>query len=88
MVSHDRDFLNRQIDRVLSLEVEGLRSYAGNYDLYKQLRAEEERAARVRGRSGRRREREESEAFIDRFRCKASKARQVKAGSSSWTSSK
>src|SRR5206468_5774512 len=32
LVSHDREFLDRQIDRVLSLEPEGLRTYAGNYE--------------------------------------------------------
>src|SRR5207237_3146833 len=42
LVSHDREFLDRQIDRVLSFEPEGLRSYAGNYERYLELRAEEE----------------------------------------------
>src|SRR5512132_2209029 len=42
LVSHDREFLDRQIDRVLSFEVEGLRSYAGNYERYLELRAAEE----------------------------------------------
>src|SRR5205814_3235998 len=42
LVSHDREFLDRQIDRVLSFEPEGLRSYAGNYERYLDLRAAEE----------------------------------------------
>ena len=41
LISHDRDFLNRQISRVLSLEVEGVRDYPGNYEDYKRQRAAE-----------------------------------------------
>jgi ATP-binding cassette subfamily F protein 3 len=78
LVSHDRDFLNRQISRVLSFEPEGLRSYAGNYDDYRRQRTVEaeqleSRAARQAAR------RAEIEQFITRFRAKASKARQVKS---------
>jgi ATP-binding cassette subfamily F protein 3 len=78
LISHDRDFLNRQIKRVLSFEPEGLRSYVGNYDNYKRQRAGESeqlesRAARQAAK------RAEMEAFINRFRAKASKARQVKS---------
>ena len=78
LISHDRDFLNRQIGRVLSLEVEGLRSYPGNYDAYKKQRAEERvrleaEAARQQAR------REELESFIERFGAKATKARQAQS---------
>jgi len=78
LVSHDRDFLNRQIDRVLSFEVEGLRGYGGNYDDYRKQRAleEEELAARARRQAE---ERKQVEAFIERFRAKATKARQVQS---------
>ena len=78
LVSHDRLFLNRQIDRVLSLEPEGLRSWVGNYDDYRRLRAEEEvqleaRAARVEAR------RAQLERFIERFGAKNTKATQAKS---------
>jgi ATP-binding cassette subfamily F protein 3 len=78
LISHDRDFLNRQISRVISLEVEGLRSYAGSYDHYKVQRREEieqlkARAERVEARKA------ELEAFIERFGAKASKARQAQS---------
>ena len=78
LVSHDRDFLNRQIDRVLSFEMEGLRGYSGNYEDYKRTRAaeEEELSGRARRQADKR---AETEAFIDRFRAKASKARQVQS---------
>ena len=52
LVSHDREFLNRQIDRVLALEPEGLRRTRGNYDDYKRQRAIEEERLLPR-RSGR-----------------------------------
>jgi ATP-binding cassette subfamily F protein 3 len=78
LVSHDRDFLDRQASRVLALEVEGLRNYSGNYSSYRQqreveeaqLEAEAERSAAKR---------EEIQAFVDRFRAKATKARQAQS---------
>ncbi|MGZ3458905.1 MAG: ABC-F family ATP-binding cassette domain-containing protein, partial [Archangium sp.] len=78
LISHDRDFLNRQVGRILSLEVEGLRSYVGNYDTYKKQRAEEmeqlkAQAERVEARKA------ELQAFIDRFGAKATKARQAQS---------
>ncbi len=78
LISHDRDFLNRQINRVLSLEPEGLRSYAGNYDAYKRARALEKeqliaQAERVQAKK------EELQGFIDRFGAKATKARQAQS---------
>ncbi|MFL5302936.1 MAG: ABC-F family ATP-binding cassette domain-containing protein, partial [Anaeromyxobacteraceae bacterium] len=78
LISHDREFLNRQIGRVLSLEPEGLRSYAGDYDAYRRLRAEEEERL---GATARRQEarRAELQGFIDRFGAKATKARQAQS---------
>jgi ATP-binding cassette, subfamily F, member 3 len=78
LISHDREFLNRQIGRVLSLEPEGLRSYAGDYDAYRRLRAEEEERL---GAAARRQEarRAELQGFIDRFGAKATKARQAQS---------
>jgi ATP-binding cassette subfamily F protein 3 len=73
LISHDRDFLNRQIEKVISLEVEGLRTYAGNYDQYKRQRAEELEQLRARAEKVAAR-RAELEAFIERFGAKASKA--------------
>jgi ATP-binding cassette subfamily F protein 3 len=78
LISHDREFLNRQVGRILALEIEGLRSYTGNYDSYKRQRAEEmeqlkARAAKVEAR------RAELQAFIDRFGAKASKAKQAQS---------
>src|SRR2546429_3241059 len=78
LVSHDREFLDRQIDRVVSFEPEGLRAYAGNYERYLELRAaEEERLAAQAEKQSRRRA--QMQAFIERFRAKATKARQVQS---------
>jgi ATP-binding cassette subfamily F protein 3 len=78
LISHDRDFLNRQIGRVLSLEVEGTRTYAGDYEDYKRQRAEEveQLTARAERQAAKR---AEMQAFIDRFRAKASKAAQAQS---------
>ncbi len=78
LISHDRDFLNRQINRVLSLEVEGLRSYTGNYDQYKKLRAAEAELLHAASEKQAAR-RAELEEFINRFGAKASKAAAAKS---------
>ncbi len=78
LVSHDREFLNRQIDRVLALEPEGLRSYAGDWDDYRRQRAEEEErleAAAKRQAA----KRAQLEGFIERFGAKATKAAQARS---------
>jgi len=69
LVCHDRDFLNRQIRRVISFEPEGMRSYKGNYDKY--LKAREEEIKSLEARAAKR--------FIERFRAKATKARQAQS---------
>ena len=78
LISHDRSFLDRQVTRVLSLEVEGLKSYAGNHARYLEQRAlEVEQLLQQAERQAARRS--QLEAFINRFRAKASKARQVQS---------
>jgi ATP-binding cassette, subfamily F, member 3 len=78
LVSHDREFLDRQIDRVLSFEPEGLRSYTGNYERYLELRAQEETLLEAQAERQQKR-RAQMQAFIERFRAKSSKARQVQS---------
>ena len=78
LVTHDREFLDRQIDRVLSFEPEGLRSYAGNYERYLELRAAEEEHLQAQAERQAKR-RAQVQAFIERFRAKATKARQVQS---------
>jgi len=78
LVSHDREFLDRQIDRVLSLEAEGLRSYAGNYERYLEQRAQELELLEARAERQEKR-RAQIQRFIDRFRAKNTKATQVQS---------
>ncbi len=78
LISHDREFLNEQIKRVVSLELEGLRSYPGNYEKYIAARAEEETILAGRAKNIAR-ERERLTKFVDRFRAQANKARAVQS---------
>jgi len=78
LISHDREFLDEQIARVVSFEPEGVRQYSGNYSQYARQRGEEAKvlenaAANVA------RERERLERLVDRFRAKASKARMAQS---------
>ena len=78
MVSHDRVFLNRLASGIADLGRGGLTTYAGNYDAF---RVEKE-AARERALSAAVQESKrvaEVERFVERFRYKASKARQVQS---------
>ncbi|MCD4716314.1 MAG: ABC-F family ATP-binding cassette domain-containing protein [Desulfobacterales bacterium] len=78
LVSHDRDFLNRQIRRIISFEPEGMRSYSGNYDFYLKAREEETKGLEAKARHQEQKVKE-AEKFIERFRSKASKARQAQS---------
>jgi len=78
LISHDREFLNDQIARVISLELEGLRTYAGNYDKYVAAREEEETILAGKAKNLAR-ERERLTRFVDRFRAQANKARAVQS---------
>ncbi len=78
LISHDREFLNDQISRVVSLELEGVRSYPGNYDRYVAARAEEETILAGKAKNLAR-EKERLTKFIDRFRAQANKAKAVQS---------
>jgi ATP-binding cassette subfamily F protein 3 len=78
LISHDREFLNEQIGRVVSLELEGVRSYPGNYDKYVAQRAEEETILTGRAKNLAR-ERERMTDFVNRFRAQANKAKAVQS---------
>ncbi|HEX2688450.1 MAG TPA: ATP-binding cassette domain-containing protein [Kofleriaceae bacterium] len=78
LISHDREFLNEQISRVVSLELEGLRTYPGNYEKYLEQRAEEETILAGKAKNLAR-ERERLTTFVDRFRAQANKAKAVQS---------
>lgn len=78
LISHDREFLNEQIARVVSFEVEGVRQYTGNYERYVKQRAEEAELLQNRAKNLER-EREQAQRLIDRFRAQANKAKMVQS---------
>jgi ATP-binding cassette subfamily F protein 3 len=78
LISHDREFLNEQIARVVSFEVEGVRQYPGDFERYLKQRAEESEILVNRAKNLER-EREETQRFIDRFRAQANKAKAVQS---------
>jgi ATP-binding cassette subfamily F protein 3 len=78
LICHDRDFLNRQVRRILSFEPEGIRAYTGNYAFYLKAREEERRTLDNKARNQEQKIKE-AKRFIERFQAKASKARQAQS---------
>ena len=78
LVCHDREFLNRQINRVLSFEQEGIKSYRGNYDQYLKAREEENNRLEAMARNQEQKVKD-AKKFIERFKTKATKARQAQS---------
>jgi len=78
LISHDREFLNEQIAKVVSFETEGVRQYAGNFERYLKQRAEESEIL-VNKAKNLEREREDMQRFVDRFRAQANKAKAVQS---------
>ena len=78
IISHDRNILNDLCDRILSIENLKIESYGGNYDSFiKNKAVKREMLAAEAERYEKRREHLQS--FVDRFRYKASKAKQAQA---------
>ncbi|UUX50054.1 ATP-binding cassette domain-containing protein [Nisaea acidiphila] len=78
IVSHDRGLLNKAVDAILHLENLKLTLYQGGYDRFEKTR--EERLAQIEAqRAKQSAQRKHMEAFIERFRYKASKARQAQS---------
>ena len=78
LTSHDRTFLDRSVTHILALEEGSLWLEVGNYTRYETRRAERIEF-QLRQQASQMREREKMEAFIARFRAKASKARQAQS---------
>ncbi|HXA70778.1 MAG TPA: ABC-F family ATP-binding cassette domain-containing protein [Stellaceae bacterium] len=78
LVSHDRRFLDEVVDHILALADQRLAVFSGGYSAY--LRQREESLVRNRVLKARQdAERARLQAFVDRFRAKASKARQAQS---------
>jgi ATP-binding cassette subfamily F protein 3 len=78
VISHDRDLLDTSIDQILHLDRGKLTLYRGNYSSFEEQRATREMLdAKHAKRQGD--ERKRLQAFVDRFKAKASKARQAQS---------
>jgi ATPase subunit of ABC transporter with duplicated ATPase domains len=78
MTSHDREFINRIITKVVEIDGGGLTSYSGDYDFYEQQRALAEKQQMAQF------ERQQAMLakeinFIERFKARASHAAQVQS---------
>jgi ATP-binding cassette subfamily F protein 3 len=78
MISHDREFLDAIIDRVLHIENRAIRGYSGNYSQFEQKRTEE-LALQQSLHSRQVRRIAEITAFVNRFRASATKSRQAQS---------
>jgi ATP-binding cassette, subfamily F, member 3 len=78
LIAHDREFLDRVTNRVVNLEHGMAHAYRGNYSDFEEQRAAElaEQSALF---SRQQREIKHMESFVERFRAKASKARQAQS---------
>ena len=78
IVSHDRELLNRSVGGILHLEDKGLIYYTGTYDMFAKQRAQK-RALMASAAKKQEAKREHLQAFVDRFKAKASKAKQAQS---------
>jgi ATPase subunit of ABC transporter with duplicated ATPase domains len=78
MTSHDREFMNRIVNRIIEIDAGSLTTYAGNYEFYEQQRALNEKQQQAQF------ERQQAMLakeikFIERFKARASHAAQVQS---------
>ncbi|CTQ74512.1 ABC-F family ATP-binding cassette domain-containing protein [Roseibium alexandrii] len=78
LISHDRDLLNKAVDSIVHLDRGKMTYYSGGYDSFDRQRRE----AMILAEKAKEKQdvqRKHMQAFVDRFRYKASKARQAQA---------
>ncbi len=78
IISHDRGLLNRAVGAILHLEDGRLTLYQGGYDTFARTRAEQ-RAVQAAEAKKQELRRAHLQSFVDRFRAKATKARQAQS---------
>src|SRR5271166_171360 len=78
IVSHDRDLLNNAVDSILHLHERRLAFYTGGYDRFEETRREQQRL-QLKLKKSQDDARRKMEAFVERFRAKATKARQAQS---------
>ncbi|ALN73637.1 ABC-F family ATP-binding cassette domain-containing protein [Aureimonas sp. AU20] len=78
IISHDRDVLNNAVNAIIHLDQRKLVFYRGDYDSFERQRAEKMELLQ-KSITKQQAERKHMEAFVERFRAKASKARQAQS---------
>lgn len=78
LISHDRDFIDSIVDKIIHIEQNKLHEYTGNYSSFERQRAEklaQQQASFVKQQT----QMQHMQSYIDRFRYKASKAKQAQS---------
>ncbi|GIU45174.1 ABC transporter ATP-binding protein [Shewanella algidipiscicola] len=78
LISHDRDFIDAIVDEIVHVEHHKLNYYKGNYSAFERIRAERMAQQQV-AYERQQKERSHMQSFVDRFRYKASKAKQAQS---------
>jgi ATP-binding cassette subfamily F protein 3 len=78
VVSHDRDFLDAVVNAIVHIDQKKLRRYTGDYSSFERQRAQALVLAAAQ-QAKQARERAHLQSFVDRFRAKATKARQAQS---------
>ncbi|QLE86861.1 ABC transporter ATP-binding protein [Shewanella sp. Scap07] len=78
LISHDRDFIDGIVDEIVHVEHHKLNYYKGNYSSFERIRAERMAQQQVAF-ERQQKERAHMQSFVDRFRYKASKAKQAQS---------
>ena len=78
LITHDRDFLDAVVDTIVHVDGEALKAYTGNYAQFERERAQQ-LALQQAAYAKQQRQIVHLRAFVDRFRAKATKARQAQS---------
>jgi ATP-binding cassette subfamily F protein 3 len=78
LISHDRDLLNRAVNSIVHLDQKRLTFWRGGYDQFERQWTEQ-RELQEKSRVKQEAARKHLQSFVDRFRAKASKARQAQS---------
>jgi ATP-binding cassette subfamily F protein 3 len=78
IISHDRELLNKCVDHVIHVDKQALKLYGGNYDAFERERALQS-GLQQKMHEKQQAQRAHMQAFVDRFKAKASKAKQAQS---------
>jgi len=78
LIAHDREFLDRVVNRIVNIEHGQARAWRGNYSAFEEQRAAD-LAQQTALHTRQQRQIQHMQAFVDRFRAQATKARQAQS---------